>query len=256
MKIMIIQPWIRQGGAELISVYLAYELENQGHEASIVCLYVDNEGMPHVADRVRYIVPSPWISQWLSSSRIAFLLLGPWILLKLVRDNASKFDVLNPHNFPSMWVAILVSMVKKVPVIWTCNEPPTRIALQDIVQIGLGDFIGWLLACSPIDRWFARKVEIIHVLSHRAKSQVQERYGRNSCVVRSGVDCELFAHTPDHQIVQEHNLENKFVLLTVGKLHPQKNHVMLIDALYNIRPRIPNAVVLIVSTDHAAFGSL
>jgi hypothetical protein len=37
MRVMIIQPWVRQGGAELISVHLAYELERQGHEAQIAC---------------------------------------------------------------------------------------------------------------------------------------------------------------------------------------------------------------------------
>ena len=124
MKIMIIQPWIKQGGAELISVHLAYELAKQGHKVQIVCLFVDLAGMPHHARHVCYVTPPTWLSDWLARSRLAFLFLGPFVLFNLVWKYAGDIDVLNPHNFPASWIAVMVGKLRRIPIVWTCNEPP------------------------------------------------------------------------------------------------------------------------------------
>jgi glycosyltransferase involved in cell wall biosynthesis len=246
MKILIIQPWIKQGGAELISVHLAYELERQGHEAPIACTFLNKTGMPDQSNRVQYLLPSKLVSSILARNRFAFLIFGPWILLWIVWKHSQDVDILNPHNFPSSWIAALVGKLRNKPVIWTCNEPPYPIKLSESKNVGIANLIGWLFASSPIDRLLIRWVSLIHVLSRRTQLEVSKRYGKESVIIRSGVDINLFSRSSPENVIANYDLVDKFILLSVGKLHPQKNHIVAIEALKRILPSVPNAVLLFV----------
>jgi glycosyltransferase involved in cell wall biosynthesis len=241
VKVLILQPWIRLGGAELISVHLAAQLQQRGHTAKIVCTFLDLTGMPEQAHTVQYVLPPRWLARWCEQSRLFFLLFGPWIMLVLAWQQAHEVDLLNPHNFPSAWVASVVGTLQRLPIVWTCNEPPTRAP----AQVGFGDFVGWLIASSWLDKWLVKRFDAIYVPSQKTREQVKARYGWEAEVVPLGVEASFFEHPPGHNFIASLNLENKFVLMCVGKLHPQKNQRVCLEALQRVLPDIPNAVLLL-----------
>ena|GEM_PF-2951906 len=286
MKVLIIQPWIRLGGAELISVQLAAHLQQRGHTATIICTFLDLTGMPEQAHTLPYVLPPRWLARWCERNRLFFLLFGPWIMLALVWREAREADLLNPHNFPAAWVASLVGTLQRLPIVWTCNEPPTRAPSQ----VGLGDFVGWLIASSWLDKLLVKRFDAIYVPSQKTREQVRARYGRDSEIIPLGVDASFFEPSADgtgphpalpHRGYQtpsfspqllaamgegkgggpsvektpiaiqpealaiSRNLEEKFVLLCLGKLHPQKNQIVCLEALKRVLPDIPNALLLL-----------
>ncbi|MFV2044815.1 MAG: glycosyltransferase family 4 protein [Anaerolineales bacterium] len=245
MNILILQPWIRVGGAELVSVYLARSLMEQGHDPHIAAVFVDMEDMPGEAAEVSYILPASRLSNLCSRNRVAFLLLGPLALFLISLKASAVADVLNPHNFPSHWIAAVVGWIRRIPVVWTCNEPPEDISARDIRSIGLADYLGWLLASSPLDRIFVRGITAIHVLSERVREEVNERYGRESRIISAGVNFNTFLSGSAENAKSKYELDGHFVLLAVGKLHPQKNHIACIEALSMVRPYLPDPVFLI-----------
>ena len=246
MRILIIQSWIKLGGAELISVEMAHELGNQGQEVAIAATFLDTGGMPNNATSVRYVVPAAWLQHILARSRLAFLLAGPWVLLALVWKYSRRVDVLNPHNFPSSWVAAIVGGLRRIPVIWTCNEPPEAPAWRDASRIGLADYMGWHIASSWLDKVMVKRIQRIYVPSERTRRQVQARYGREATVIRIGVDLKYYRReeaTFPTELANEDG--GSFIMLAVGKLHPQKNQIVCLDALKLVLPHIPNAILVL-----------
>lgn len=256
IKVLIIQPWIRLGGAEIISVHLAHQLNQRGHDAAIACTYVNLDGMSDEASVVTYLKPSRLLSYLCEKNRLLFFLLSPWILLVLVWKHSGKADVLNPHNFPASWVAALVGTFRRIPIIWTCNEPPEKLALGEARSVGLGDFAGWMIASGWLDRLIVRRLNAIYVPSAKTRKQVMDRYGRNAKIIRLGVGKpNRKPKAKSKAIMKTLGLEGSYVLLDVGKLHPQKNHMVSIEALQKLKTAIPNAVLL-VAGDGPAYKEL
>ena len=244
-KILIIQPWIRLGGAELVSIHLANALRQRGHKVAIACTYLDTFGLPELALSLDYRLPPRPLADLCRRSRLFFLLCGYWLLLLTVIRSSRDVDFLNPHNFPSSWIAVLVGRIRGIPVIWTCNEPPQRLDWREASKIGLGDAVGWLLASSRLDRFLASRVEAVYVPSEMTRRQVQQLYGRDADVVRLGVDADLYSQKGQAAVPGGLDLAGKSVLLAVGKLHPQKNQIAALCALEHTLPTFPNLVLLL-----------
>ena len=245
MKILIVQPWIRLGGAEMVSVNLAVNLVHQGHEVEVACTFLDLEGTPHQASELRYLLPPPWVAELMKRSRVMFLLLGPWILFWIVWRNSRDVDILNPHEFPSSWIAALVGKLRSLPVIWTSYGPTPRLKLSDIPRLGFGDWIGWTVASCWLDRVLVRMISSIHVPSHRSHRQIGERYGRDAREIPLGVDAAFYQGGDARQCLLKYGLAGKYVLLCVGKIHPQENQLICLEALRSILPRVQNAFLIL-----------
>jgi glycosyltransferase involved in cell wall biosynthesis len=225
---------------------LASELIELGEDVSVVALFVEPDGLPDECQRIPYVLPNHFFQEMCSRSKAAFFLLGPFILFWLLMRNAQGTDLLNPHNFPASWIAVLVGSLRGIPVLWTCNEPPTRISWKDAKSVGIGDFLGWWVASGPLDRLIVKQISAIHVLSEKTRQEVMDRYQRDSTVLRTGVDWEHLHPASRVDAVTKYALEDRFVLLTVGKLHPQKNQVLCLETLRDLVWRISNAVLLVV----------
>ena len=251
LRVLIIQSWIRLGGAELISVHLASQLQARGHEVAIACVYADLEGMPAEALGNNYLLPPRWMADLCSKRRAAFLLLSPFILFWQTWRHSAHADILNPHNFPSGWIAILIGAVKRIPVVWTCNEPPERPRLRLVCRIGLADFIGWTVASSFVDRLLMKRANAIYVPSERTHAEVLERYGRRASVVRLGIDEDFRSPASPSGLAERLGVQDRFVLLLVGKLHPQKNQIACIEAMPKLVERIPRVVLLVAGNGPA-----
>ena len=253
-RIVIIQPWIRLGGAELVSLHLAHELKRLGRQAVIVCSFVDLKGLPGWAEDLQYSLPPRWLAEGMQRSRILFLLLSPWVLLALVWKHSRNAWILNPHNFPATWVASAIARLRRIPAVWFCNEPPTRLSLRDAWRVGLPDFMGWLVASSWLDKLLVKRIADVCVPSTMTRLQVERRYQRPARVLHVGVDSEYFRADDGSDPRLEFNLLGKFVLLCVGKLHPQKNQIVCLEALREVVGQIPEAVLVLAGDGPSAVG--
>ena len=250
--ILIIQPWIRLGGAELVSIHLAYELERLGRSVGIVCAFSDLKGLPEWAGGLRYHLPQRWLAEGMRKSRVLFLILSPWVLLGLLWKHSEGARILNPHNFPATWVASIVGALRRIPVVWYCNEPPTRVPLRDALKVGVPDFLGWLVASSWLDRLFVKGIAEVCVPSAMTQLQTQKRYRRPVEVLHVGVDADFFRSNDGSDPREAFGLVDKYVLLCVGKLHPQKNQVVCLQALRELVEDIPNAVLVLAGDGPSA----
>ena len=244
-RVVIIQPWIRLGGAELLSINLAYELGRMGHDAVIVCSFLELDGLPGWARGLKYYLPPLWLSDCMRKSRVLFLILSPWLLLTLVWRHSRDSNILNPHNFPATWVAAVVGALRRIPVVWSCNEPPSRLPTREALRVGIPDFLGWMVASSWLDRLFVRRISAICVPSAMTRLQTQERYGRDAQVIHVGVDADFFCSRNGNDPRLAFGLEGKHILLCVGKLHPQKNQIVCLEALREVSPQIPEVVLIL-----------
>lgn len=246
MRVLIVQPWVKMGGAELISAELAFNLEKLGHSASIACTFADLSNMPGQSNQVRYLLPPSWLSRLFQKSRLAFLLFGALVLSSLVWKYSKEVDLINPHNFPSSWIAAIIGALRRKKVLWTCNEPPERVGVREALKVGIGDFIGWSLASSWIDKAMVGGVHLIHVPSVRTRRDVLRRYGRDSVVIHTTTDPDYFDNPDGSDFVKKLGFEGQFVLLCVGKLHPQKNQILCIEVMRELLREIPEARLILV----------
>lgn len=227
MRVLIIQPWIRSGGAELLSIQLAAALEQAGDDVPIVALFVALHGLPTIASQRTYILPPRWLADLFARSRAVTYVLGPLALLVMVVRASSRADVLNPHNLPAPLVAAIVGVLRSRPVVWTCNEVPEDLPADQAKRLGAMESLVWFVG-SRLSRAAARVPHEILVLSDKTRSAVRATYARDATVIRPGIDLGQF-NAPH----REGN--NGFRLLFVAKLHPQKDPLLAVRVLAAVR---------------------
>ena len=130
-------------------------------------------------------------------------------------------------------------------MVWSSYGPTPRVARRDALNIGLGDWIGWMVASSWVDRVMVSRVAAIHVPSEKSRGQIEDRYGRNATVIPLGVDSAFFGAGDKDRAVRKHNLDDKFVLLCVGKLHPYENQIACVQAVRKLLSKLPNAFLVV-----------
>lgn len=241
MNVLIVQPWIRLGGAELVSTYLAAGLERNGHRVRIACSFLNLNGMPPHAEKLGYLLPPRRLAQALEKNRLLFLLMGPWVLLWLVWKHSHEIDVLNPHEFPASWIAVIVGALRGIPTVWSSYGPTRRFGWSEIRDIGLIDWVGWRFASGWIDRYLVRRLTSIQVPSELSRKLIRGRYDRSADINALGVDSTFYGAGSKIRFIERYELQDKFVIASVGKLHPQENQIACLDALRKILPSIPNA---------------
>lgn len=248
-RILVIMPWIRQGGAELIAAETTFSLGRIGYKVKLAALFVDTSDMGERASQIEYVVPPGWVSSLCRRNKWLLYFLGPFFLFFLVLKRAKEADVLFPHSLPADWIASVISRVLGKPVVWLCNEPPARISLKDVKTLGWADFIMWGVADSFLDRFFVKGVQRIIVYSDSTAKEVAKRYGQEPEVVRLGVDFEFFSKRVPKDInvlIKKYRLSNRFTLLMVGKFHPQENQRLAVEILAELIAEIPRVKLVFV----------
>ncbi len=246
MKILLIMPWIRQGGAELIAVQTAYQLEKLGHQVRLAACFVDTSHMAKEAKNLNYLTFGPKLSYFLKKSKFFLYFFGSFFLFWLTLKNASWADILFPHSFPSYWIAGVVGKIYKKRVVWLCNEPPKK---RKIFEVPFWDFFLWQIADSFLDRIFTKGIDEVIVYSKFIKNEVKLRYDKEAKLCYLGMDFDFFGkrdNKTEESLKKKYHLLGKLVLLMVGKLHPQKNQRLGVEVLAKIRTKIGNAVLVLV----------
>lgn len=239
LRILIIQPWIRQGGAEQLSVQLSSYLEARGHQAPIATLFVDPRGLPPLMGRSFHTAP-PWLASRFARSRALVYFAGPLVLLAITWRASRGADVVNPHNLPAPLVAVLAGIARRIPIIWTLNEVPVPLPPDIARELGWLERIAWL-----VGSWLAARVshlprEIL-VLDEKTRRSVWEHYRRGATVAMPGVDVDAYGAD---RIGRSSDAPAR--LLWVGKLHPQKNPELALRTLARLIPGHPGTELTIV----------
>jgi len=210
MRILLISPWIKLGGSESLVLRTARLLLARGCQVSVACCFVDSSLIEEQTAGIDFVQPWRWISALSRRSRIALSLLGCPALLVTVLRRARGYDLLNPHNFPSLWIAACAARVSRAWIVWHFNE---RAPIRGPLTL--------------IERAASRQAQRITVLDEQSRAQVHRAFRRESILVRPGVDFGFWS-----QNVAKDELAGPSTLLTVGKLHRQKNQMVLIDAVH------------------------
>lgn len=246
MKILMIQPWIKHGGAETDSLYVADELEKRGHSVSIRTLFKDLRAVPEHLRGVKVESEKGLWAKVFKNSKFCLYFFGPWLLGWRVIKEARNYDFLYPQNLPSHWLAVLAGKLYGKPVVWQCNEPLEALPFRRVKEIGLCDWLMWFLGSRFWDRWLAKSIDQIIVPSKICQKEVRRIYKREAQIINLGVDCDFFSKRSKktlEKIKKRWGLEKKFVLLMAGKLHPQKNQGFALQVLKRLSVKIPEAVL-------------
>jgi len=226
--VLLISPWIRLGGSESVVLRLARLLRDAGWDADVACCFVDRSFIETETDGVHFIRPWRWIGWLAKRNRVVMALLGCPALLVLVLARAKRYTLLNPHNFPALQIAAFTSQLFRIPVVWHFNEPaPVDPVLQ------------------RLERTAARRPAAITVLDERSRTQVRRMMARDARIIRAGVDFAFWSQPGGEPSRAALGLEDALILLTVGKIHPQKNQLMLVDVLALLRDELPQLALVI-----------
>jgi glycosyltransferase involved in cell wall biosynthesis len=225
MKILIIQPWLSYRGAESISIDEAWGLRKLGHSVSILCLYVDKKRLRQEDLALDFILPPPFLARFCQRSNMFFFIFGFFILLLLFLLKGRKFDIYNPHNFPSPWVAVVVSRFYKKPVYWTVHNFPQHGFTNPFVS----RIWEWIIF--RVDQSLVARLNAIICVSEKVKKQVYNTYRRQSTVVYPPVDITFFINAK-RNIPKSLNIPPKSsIVLIPSKLHQIKNVIFALDAI-------------------------
>jgi glycosyltransferase involved in cell wall biosynthesis len=246
MKIAMIHTpfWARAGGERQI-LRLAIELEKLGHEVEVFTNGINEDSYPEFFDTVKVnVIPhplagklprgvtpqiaAPKISEAPQKDEEKVLGLRMWMrkivgrqfytsevpsMIALGRKIPKGFDVINNHNFPTEWAALIAKKRLKAPIVWMCNEPPYWF-FSPQQRSGLRK-INWPLF-ELLDKTAVSYIDEIMVLSHVSEEYVRKAYNKSSRIVRTGVDVELFHKASGKNLRRKCGLENSFVMLFVG----------------------------------------
>lgn len=242
LKILIIQPWISYRGAESVSVAQAYWLAKRGYRTEVVAVWLDEERMPLYSDEVSFCVAPRWLGDLCRRDRRLMLVLGPWALLWLVLGRVRRGDVLNPHNLPSSWIAVLVGKLRGCPVVWTCHGVPSWGGFG-----GLFERFIWLVGSSFLDRWVVRAADSIIAVSDEVADDVWERYKRKAALLYNPVNADFYAKGKKEGVREELGISaGSLLLMVVGMLHLQKNHQLAFEVLAELVEQGRQADLLVV----------
>ena len=238
MRVLIVHPQMAlYGGAEVVIVKLAKYLEAHGHKASVLTLTTnkckDYDGLD--------IITSPfedeqiqWRPRTGSLDTLKELYKIYSVLKSLVRERIGDYDVVNTHNFPSLW-----AIPNNSNVVHQCNEIPDLWHNQQIPKL-----VNPLLNVGRLgDRIISNRKNAVSVVSDERMAQIfQHRYNRKPQIVPYGVDSEFWG---DKSVVVNRN-EKRFTVIVPSMVTPSKRQLEVLYAVNKLRKRFEGISALFV----------
>ena len=265
MRIALLQPSLTwRGGAERQILNLAIEVQKAGHEVEIFTCAVNENCFPELRRQVkikevkiptfsrrRMVSPqSPTVGSMVVQRRSGFRSLARSFknyyynlpaMVNLARKVPEGFDLINPHNAPTVWAAFLAKKRLNAPVVWMCNEPPFWYTEQN-QRLGLGKINAPLY--KGLDRVAVDYVDRIVTISKVAGRRIEQAYNKPYEIVHPGVD--LFHKASANEIRTRYGLENNFIILQVGNIAPDKRQIDSLTALRLISKNNDNVKLIYV----------
>ncbi|MDQ3239476.1 MAG: glycosyltransferase family 4 protein [bacterium] len=238
-RILIIQPWLNYRGAESVSLNLLNGLNDSGVNAKIFCLFV-SDTVEGIVDENRVILP-PLFWRQLLKNKLMFVCFGFFVMSYYLFKYCREFDILNPHNFPSVWSAIVVGTLLNKKVVWSVHNFP---------QHPFRGLIGSIYDCFiyPFDFGLCRQCTRIVSVSQKVADQVGLKYDMKSEVIYPAVDTNLFSSSPGMNIESsyENIVRGKKVLLQVGQIRSEKCQKLTVSLFESICELMPDLVLVFI----------
>jgi glycosyltransferase involved in cell wall biosynthesis len=252
MRVLIVHPYLIYGGAETAIINLSKYMISHGIENRIIALAAANEFIkdPSLDIKVKTTLRGEnHIRKSESTVKALSLILDALILRKLVSRYKGKYDIINPHNIPSTWAAIL----QKKPVVWMMNEPPDiyiNVTPSPLLKSlrNLGIMMDTLLVKKYVNQ--------ICVNSYLTYEQARKRYGKVAEIVLFGIDYDKYSKGNPTRIIEKYNLQEDFVVITVGWISPQKNQLESIKAVEKARKHIPKIKLILAGRGDNSYERL
>lgn len=268
MKVaMIVTPLDIPGGGARQALKLARELQALGHEPTLITPALDRARCyPDLLEGLEVRVARPGAAlrriEWVGGfANLDTLRRAPiFACASLV---GREFDVINAHDQTANWPAARAGRRLGLPTVWMCNEPPFwhhQLAQRQAWQQRLAKTPAraldpeWVFL-HAVDFGAARAMDRVVVLDRKNEARVRRVYGRESVVVRSGVDADFFSGRSGAEIREELGLDGAFVMLHVGYAAPWKGQSDALRALKALEHDLPQArLVLVGQAVRAAFA--
>lgn len=236
------------GGAELVIVKLANYLTEKGIGSAILTL----DMIPEIRKEIvgsDIILPEKPLK---FSPKVPYSMTLPPVvlkLIKLVRRNLERFDVINVHNFPAEFTAFSCS--KKV--VWMCNEPPQVYFTSPSLPVR---FLNEVV--TAMDKVVVKKyINRVCVADEFNASRFERTYGIRPAIIPYGIGYEIFSKGNGEKARKMFNLnKNDFVILQVGMRTPQKNQLESIKVAKNLRGKIPNVKLILAGHGEGGYEQM
>ena len=173
-------------------------------------------------------------------------------LLKLIEDG--YFDIIHTHSFSIAGLAILKRIRKiKIPIISTAHGtslPETKANLEGVSLYNiLATIDSWIQY--PINRYSWLNFNKVMSAGYHQVTEMLEIYRLPKDLVvpiSNGVDISFYKPDPKagNKIKEKYGIENKRIVLFVGRLVRKKGLQYLIDSAPLILREIPDTVFLVV----------
>jgi 1,2-diacylglycerol 3-alpha-glucosyltransferase len=219
-------------------------LERRGHQ--VVMLAPDPGTRPSVRWPVHYL-PSREFKKY-PGYRYA---ISPSDMLEFLRKE--KVDVIHCHGLASMAIlSLTASHVLKIPHVLTFHTMATEAAKYYSplrIRHDMMEALIWIYL-----RNLLRRPEVVVVPSAPIKEELLANGARmKMCeVVPTGVDCKRFSPEKyDRQFLAKLGLSGKRVLLHVGRLSLEKRLDIVLKAVKQLAPEIPDLRLLVAGTGPA-----
>lgn len=242
MKILLLNTQMEAAGAQKALLTLAQGLKEAGYGVTVATMYDKADYIPLF--RAQYGVDildlqmkrADAYSQW---SKIRAAAAGLYQLYSLMRSE--RFEVLQTFTHYSNIIGPIIAWLAGVPV---------RVTSQRNSLIGLPK---WVLLCARLvdNSPLVDRITAVSEETRQFSIQVQHTEPNKVVTIYNGVDLNRYkceeAFANRRQLCQALEIEETAVLiLTIARLHPQKGHHHLLQAVPAIRQAVPQAHFLFV----------
>jgi len=233
---MLVENPLFFGGGEVHAYEVSRNLVNLGHDVDFIQLY----GFP-VKSKFRWDMKESDSSRWSNPpvSKLAhfFYVRALWLYSFLVVPLIckvlikGKYDILHVHGFGHSSLLVSAVLAKKVgspKIVCTLHNDLLRHIDRRLVKLTIPQVDAFIAVSSSIQqRWLAR-------------------YGVEPILIPNGVDTARFNSKIDGSFLRKKmRIEDKFVILSVGRLSRQKGLQYLLQAAEYLRNEMKNFVILI-----------
>lgn len=245
MKIAILHHCLDvKSGAERQVLQLSVGLQEKGHEVTIYVSKLNTENcFPELINKVKIVECGGYGYKDIKKS----ILFSPYYMrqmAKMVLNSGTDYDLINCHNFPTIYAAQIIKKKKGKPIVWMCNEPPFPPIYYG--QKKAETIRSWIyrLMMAPFliyNQKIVKNMDQIVVLDQMNLERIKLTYNRTPVIVHTGLDFPKSNKVVDNPETDS----DHFVVLAAGRIDKGKRTEDAIKAVTKLKDRIPNILLKI-----------
>ncbi len=252
LKIVHITPFYDPvvGGMEELVKNIAEGLAKKGHEVHVLTTNRGHDGKKLGRLSVENL-SGVWVHRFRCYFKYGFISSFPGFALHLLKN---RYDIIHVHAYrhPHTDIASWIGRLKKIPVILHGHGPFHEGSLSRAKKIiyGLYD------ACARYGIF--KSVNLIFAFTELEKAEYARRGAdpRRIVVIPNSISDACFDSGNPEAFLDQQSLKRKKIVLCVGRLHPNKNHDVLLIAFAEICRFRPNCVLILAGPDAGEYKKL